>query len=315
MSPELIELALRYAGGPTAIPGLSILRADVTRSRVPSVLRPSLCFLVQGAKEVTLGTSLYRYRATEFLFASIDLPVTGEVIEATPGKPYLCLALEIDPALVLELTTAGCKPTSPSEATSSIFVGKTDDFMTGAFLRLLRCLERPMDVRVLAPSIVREILYRFLSGPYGHALRDLGIANSQARRIARVIERIKRDYHRPLRMEDLAHVAGMSLSSFHAHFRKLTTLSPLQYQKQIRLQEARRLLLANGAGAADVAFEVGYESASQFSREYATLFGLPPMKDMKRSLTVRASAAPPPAARPAAPKRRASVSERRTSAS
>ena len=288
MTSELVSLALRYAGPTTttqtSVPGFTILRSHATRARVPSVLRPSLCFIVQGAKEVTVGDSLFRYRMAEFLFASVDLPVTGEVVEATTSKPYLCLALEIDPSLVLELATAGCKPSAPGQAKPSIFVGKTDPLMTNAFLRLLQCLDNPMDARVLAPSIVREIIYRVLVGPYGDAVRDLGVATSQVRRIAKVIERLKRDFHRQLRTEDLARIAGMSPSSFHAHFRKVTTLSPLQYQKQLRLQEARRLLLTERAGAADVAFEVGYESASQFSREYATLFGLPPMQDVKRLL-------------------------------
>lgn len=291
MSLDLVELTLRHAGpGPTSVtivPGLSILRTDVTRSRLPSVLKSSLCFIVQGAKDVTVGASTYRYRSREFLFASVELPITGEVIEATPQKPYLCLALEIDPGLVLELTTAGCAPaasTPPAgSATPGIFVGKTEPLMTGAFHRLVRCLDDPMEARVLGPSIVREIVYRVLTGPYGEAVRDLGVAGSQVRRIAKVIERIKRDYQKPLPMDVLARVAGMSLSAFHAHFRRVTALSPLQYQKQLRLQEARRRLLARGAGAADVAFEVGYASPSQFSREYAALFGLPPMEDVKRA--------------------------------
>ena len=207
MSSELVELALRHAIAPTtnatSVPGFSVMRADVTRARVPSVLRPSLCYLVQGAKEVTVGTSVYRYRKSEFLFASVDLPVTGEVIEATTGKPYLCLALEIDPNLVLELTSAGIAPPPASATPAAIFVGKTDASMTDAFLRLMQSLDRPMDARVLAPSIVREIIYRVLSGPYGNAVRDLGIAKSQVRRIAKVIERLKRDYRKPLRMDDL----------------------------------------------------------------------------------------------------------------
>lgn len=283
---EMVERALRHASSApttmTAVPGLSILRTDVAGARLPSVLTSSLCFIVQGAKEVTVGTSTYRYRRSEFLFASVDLPVTGEVLVATPSKPYLCLALEIDPALVLELTARGPK-VAPHGSRPGIFVGRTDALMTGAFLRLLQCLDDPMDVEILAPGIVREIVYRVLVGPYGDAVRDLGASGSQVRRIAKAIERLKRDYRRHLHTEELARVAGMSVSSFHAHFRKVTTLSPLQYQKQLRLQEARRLLLADAGGAATVAFQVGYESASQFSREYASLFGAPPMRDVRRA--------------------------------
>lgn len=285
---DLLELTLRHAGRSaatvTAVPGLHILRSDRSHTRVPAVLRPSLCFLVQGAKEVSLGSSVFHYRSTEFLFASVDLPVTGEVIEATPQKPYLCLALELDPSLVLELVSAGCKPVDTAASSRAIFVGKKDASMTDAFLRLMQCLERPMDAQVLAPGIIREIIYRLLMGPYGAAVRDIGVPGSQTHRIAKVIERLKRDFHRPLRVDKLAQIAGMSVSSFHEHFRKVTTLSPLQYQKRLRLQEARRLLLAEAAGAADVAFKVGYESASQFSREYARLFGLPPIQDVKRTV-------------------------------
>jgi AraC-like DNA-binding protein len=237
---------------------------------------------VQGAKEVTVGSSVFSYRSAEFLFCSVDLPVTGEIIEATPAKPYLCLALEIEANVVFELASAGCAPAASGDAKRAIFVGQSDAQMTGAFSRLLECLPRPLDAEVLAPSIIREITYRLLLGPYGDAVRDLGVAGSQTQRIARAIERIKRDYAQSLRVDELAQIAGMSPSSFHQNFKKVTTLSPLQYQKQLRLQEARRLLLAQTAGAGDVGFRVGYESASQFSREYARLFGLPPIQDIKR---------------------------------
>ena len=269
----------------TAIPALSIIRADRPLPQVHALHRPSLCFLVQGAKESTVGTEIFRYRAAEFLFSSVDLPVTGQVVEATPKKPYLCLVLAIDPALVFELASASSAFTPPptTVAKRAIFVGKSDDLMTQAFHRLLLCLASPMDAQVLAPSIIREITYRLLRGPYAAAVRDLGIVDSQTQRIARVIECLKRDYAKPLRAAQLARVAGMSPSSFHQHFKKVTTLSPLQYQKQLRLQEARRLLRGHAAGAADVGFQVGYESASQFSREYSRFFGLPPISDVKRA--------------------------------
>jgi transcriptional regulator GlxA family with amidase domain len=167
----------------------------------------------------------------------------------------------------------------------------SDPIMTDAFARLLRCLRDPMDVRVLAPNIVREITYRLLQGPYGTAVREIGIVDSQTQRIGKVIELLKRDYAKPLHTMQLARVAGMSASSFHHHFKRVTNHSPLQYQKQLRLQEARRLLFGD-ASATDVGFQVGYESSSQFSREYARLFGLPPGRDARRLTAAPESASP-----------------------
>jgi AraC-like DNA-binding protein len=289
MPNDLVELALRHsvAGSAekTAISGLCVVRADRAQERVHSVHRPSLCLLAQGAKEVTVGSTLFRYRSPQFLFSSVDVPVTGVVTEATPDEPYLCLMLEIEPSMVLELASAGCVPSMTSDSGRAIFVGKGDERMTAAFTRLLDCLSHPLDVDVLAPSVVREITYRLLRGPYGAAVRDLGTPGSQTRRIARAIEHLQRGFSQALRVEALARVAGMSVSSFHHHFKQVTRSSPLQFQKRLRLQEARRLLLSQAANAADVGFQVGYESPSQFSREYARLFGSPPIQDVTQALS------------------------------
>jgi AraC-like DNA-binding protein len=290
MVADLIALSARAAPGtgisPTAISALQIVRADHVLPRVHSVHRPSLCFIVQGAKEVSVGRAVFRYRSMEFLFSSVDLPMTGQVIEASKAKPYLCLVLEIDPSLVLELSTAststGLAPEWTPRAEQAIFVGKRDEQLADAFLRLMLCAANPLDAQVLAPSVIREITYRLLLGPYGGAVRAAGMVGGQTQRIAKAIERLKRDYAKALRVEQLARIAGMSASSFHDHFKRVTTLSPLQYQKQLRLQEARRLLLIDGGSAAEVGFQVGYESPSQFSREYARFFGLPPLSDAKR---------------------------------
>jgi len=291
MPSDFVELSLRAARSPgisqTSIPALQIIRADRVLPRVHAVQRPSLCFIVQGAKEVTLGRAVLRYRSMEFLFSSVDLPITGQVVEATANKPYLCLVLEIAPSLVLELTAAwastGLGADSQPRAEPAIFVGKRDEQLTDAFFRLLRCSANALDAEVLAPGVIREITYRLLLGPYGRAVRAAGTAGGQVQRVAKAIERLKRDYTKALRIEQLARTAGMSVSSFHDHFKRITTLSPLQYQKQLRLQEARRLLLGDSGSAAEVAFHVGYESPSQFSREYARFFGLPPVSDAKRS--------------------------------
>lgn len=288
MQNELVELALRYAVRdgmqPTPLAALQIVRSDKLLPRVYSVHRPSLCFIAQGAKQVMLGGDVFRYATNEFLFSSVDLPITGEIMEASGKRPYLCLVLEIEPSLVFELVAAteGLEPRRPRLTHQAIFVGQSDPAMTDAMLRLLRSLRNPVDARILAPTTIREITYRVLRGPYGDVVRELGIADSQTQRIAKVIDRLKRDYAQPLRAAELAALAGMSVSSFHHHFKAVTTLSPLQYQKQLRLQEARRLLLGSALGAADVAYQVGYESPSQFSREYARCFGLPPASDAKR---------------------------------
>lgn len=287
MPPDLVTLATRYARRPglheTPLPALQIIRADEPMPRLYTVHKPSLCFIVQGGKEVTVGDQVLRYMTNEFLYSSVELPATGEVIRASRAKPYLCLVLAIEPSVVFDLVSASesieRRPVTTGH--QAIFVGR-DDAMTEVFGRLLACLNSPVDVSVLAPSILREITYRLLRGPYGGAVRELGIADSQTQRIAAVIERLKRDFAKPLRTTELARIAGMSPSSFHAHFKKVTTLSPLQYQKQLRLYEARRLLLGDLTSAADAGFRVGYQSASQFSREYARHFGLPPISDIKR---------------------------------
>jgi AraC-like DNA-binding protein len=286
MAVELSSALLAWAKGPglwpTAHPALSISRADAVEPRLYSLHRPSCCFVVQGQKQVCVGSTLFRYRAGEFLFSCVDLPMTGAILEASPRRPYLCLVLAIDASLVFELSALVPGEPAPTGSARAIFVGQSDAQISDAFSRLTRCLATPTDVEVLAPGIIREITYRLLSGPYRDAVRAVGVAGSQTQRIARVIERLKRDYDKELTTAELAGIAGMSVSSFHQHFKQVTTLSPLQYQKQLRLQEARRLLLSQNANAAEVGFRVGYESPSQFSREYARLFGAPPISDVKR---------------------------------
>jgi AraC-like DNA-binding protein len=297
MQEDLVEACLRAAPRAgthsTTVPALQIVRSDRPLPRVHTVHRPSLCFLAQGAKVVTVGGEVFRFRSPDFLYSSVDLPATGEIVEATPRKPYLCLVLEIEPSVVFELAsaTAALRATAPDRASKGIFVGTSDPIMTDAFARLLRCLRDPMDARVLAPNTVREIMYHLLQGPWGAAVREIGVVDSQTQRIGKVIELLKRDYARPLHTLQLARAAGMSASSFHHHFKRVTNHSPLQYQKQLRLQEARRLLFAD-ASAANVGFQVGYESASQFSREYARLFGLPPRSDVRRLAATPGSARP-----------------------
>ena len=303
MANALAELLLRYAPTTglhdTALPALQIVRADRMQPAIKSLHKPSACFVVQGSKEVAFGGEVLRYGREQVLVSTVELPLTGEVTLATRAQPYLCLVLELDPGLVVELVSAldgversGSRLPDPrttgraitaGPSRRAITVGMADAGMTDAFHRLAQCLASPLDTTILAPSLIREITYRLLRGPYGAIVRELGIVDSQTHRIAKVIQRLKADFAKPLRTAALAKLAGMSVSSLHDHFRKVTTLSPLQYQKQLRLYEARRLLLHHAA-AADVAFQVGYESPSQFSREYARFFGQPPISDTRRLL-------------------------------
>lgn len=282
---ELVTLANRHARGegvqPTRLAQMHIARATTRLGRVHAVQRPSLCFLAQGAKEVAVAGKTYRYTESEYLVSTVDLPVTGEIVEASARKPYLCLVIALEPSVVYEVLQDGQLDIPVAASQAGIFVGRGDPLLGDAVLRLARCLDDPRDCAVLASGILREIVYRLLRSRFGGMVRDLGVIGSRTQRIARAIEHLKNAFAERLRIDDLAELAGMSVSSFHEHFKCVTTLSPLQYQKQLRLQEARRLL-AQGHGAAEAAFQVGYESPSQFSREYARCFGQPPSRDAQR---------------------------------
>lgn len=282
---ELIDLAMQFTETEgihdTPLRHLKIVRNNKVTQPVQAVYTPALCFIIQGAKEAVVGTKTYRYSPAQYLVTSVDLPVTGRVTSASTKTPYLCLVLEIDPTLVYEILKSSDLSADPS-ALKGIFLDKVTPDLTDSFLRLLRTLKNKNDTHVLAPLVIREITYRLLHSKYGQTVSQLGIAGSQTQRIAKVIGLLRKDYAKPLRTEELAEIAKMSVSSFHQHFKQVTSLSPLQYQKRIRLQEARRLLSAEVADAATAAFQVGYESPSQFSREYARLFGLPPISDLKR---------------------------------
>jgi AraC-like DNA-binding protein len=284
---ELVDIALRHSGcdplTATRIPQLEVARSDARSLPIPVVYRPCFCFLVQGAKEVTLGRKVYRYAAHEHLVSTVDLPMTGEIVEASAQRPYLCFVLAIEPASVYEVLRRANQSLADEQRSErpAIFVGKKDPAMTDAVLRLVRCLDEPADCQVLAPGIISEIVYRLLKGRFGAIVREIGIVGSRTERVARAIEELKRSYAQKLRIEQLAGLAGMSASTFHEHFKRVTTLSPLQYQKQLRLYEARRLLLSESESAAEVSFRVGYQSPSQFSREYARFFGRPPRADTR----------------------------------
>lgn len=273
----------------TAIPRVRLTRAEAPTAPEGSLYRPVVCFVAQGAKHLMLGGRTYEYNAAKYLIVSVDLPVTGGIVRASPDEPYLAVSLELDPptlaSLLLEMGERGFdQPCSAGLAVSEV----TDDLLD-AVSRLLLLLETPADIPILAPLIEREILYRLLRGRQGGMLRQIALADSRLSRIGRAIAWIRAHYAEPFRIEDVAEAAGMSPASLHRHFRTVTALSPLQFQKQLRLQEARRLLIARRSDVAMVSFTVGYGSPSQFSREYSRLFGAPPARDPLRLSTPAAA--------------------------
>jgi AraC-like DNA-binding protein len=284
---DLIELVTRHAPGDglhdTAIAPLQLIRASAPAQRLPSVYEPGLCVVVQGRKQALVAGDVLTYDPLHCLLISVTIPTIGQILEATPERPYLCVRLNLDPrevgALMLE---AGASTGEARGVERGLRVSRVSDALLDAVLRLLRLLDTPHDARVLAPLAVREIHYRVLTGDLGPRLRELAVADSQAHRIARAIDLLKRRYAEPVRIEEVAEAAHMSASSLHHHFKQVTAMSPLQFQKQLRLHQARRLMLAEGLDAAAAGHRVGYESPSQFSREYRRLFGAPPRAEIEQ---------------------------------
>jgi AraC-like DNA-binding protein len=265
----------------TCVPGLALLRATAPSQPLPSVYHPSLCVVVQGRKRALLGEEVFIYDPLNYLVVSMTLPVTGQIIDASPQQPYLCLRIDIDPAQVVQLL-AQLPPPAPTRehATRPLFIARTSASLLDAVLRLARLLDTPGEAGVLAPLALREIHYRVLTGELGGRLRQLCEVDGPSQRIARAIDLVKARYADTLRIEELAAAAHMSPSALHQRFKAVTTMSPLQFQKQLRLQEARRLMLIEGVEAAAAGHRVGYESPSQFSREYRRLFGSPPRREI-----------------------------------
>ncbi|SFB45101.1 AraC-type DNA-binding protein [Cohnella sp. OV330] len=267
----------------TAVPSLHLIRTSKSTMPVHTIYEPAVVIVARGTKVVMLGGDSYTYGPSAHFVVSVDLPVTSRLLQASAESPYLCLRLGLDPAQVLEVMKgAELEGEDERESKRGAFVEQTSPALLDAAVRLVRLLDSPREISYLAPLVIREMYFRLLSGSQGGAFRQIALAGSGTSRIAGVIARIKRDYAQPLHIGELARMAHMGPSSLHRYFKELTALSPLQYQKRLRLQEARRLLLSESVDAADAAYRVGYESPSQFSREYARLFGLPPISDIKR---------------------------------
>ncbi len=269
----------RTGTSPTPIDGLATVRADGPSGLAHDISRPLVCLVMQGRKRVTLGADSFTFGAGESLLITSDVPTVSQITEASPAVPYRSLVLELDVRLIAELSaeigTVHVGDPAP------IRVEPTDEDVAETAVRLLRLLDRPQAVPVLAAPLMREIHYWLLVGRHGSAIRRLGWPGGHAQRIARAVALLRRAYRRPLSVDELAAAASMSPSSFHAHFRAVTSLSPIQFQKQLRLIEARRLMLAEGVGAGGAAYAVGYRSVPQFTRDYGRLFGLSPAREIE----------------------------------
>lgn len=279
---DLRACALRHStgtGSAVPIPRLGIHVAHATTTPTPALYQPMVVLVLQGAKRVMIGDRILRYDPASYFVASLDLPATGCVIEASAAEPYVALSLTLDGDGLTQLLAE--MPDQPITDTSGFAVSAVTPTLLNACARLLALLDSPHDIPVLAPMLEREIHYRLLQGPQGGLLRQAARLDSRLSQIREAIGWIRVHYDQPMRIEALAGLAGMSLASFHRHFRAATAMSPLQYQKTLRLQEARRLLIAN-PDAARAGYAVGYESASQFSREYTRMFGAPPARDAVR---------------------------------
>lgn len=270
----------------TAVPGLSLFHRKEPTQLVTTLYEPSICLVIQGEKRVILGEDTYFYGPDKYLIVSVNLPATVQVLKASPKQPYLGLLLKLDRREISQLMIDSSIPSTSSismgQPKRGMATGKITLPLLTAFKRLVDLLNSPQDIPILSPLIQKEIIYRLLVGDQGIRLRQIVSTGSQSHNIAKVIDWIKANYNRPLTIDDLTKQAHMSHSTFHQHFRSLTAMSPLQYIKTLRLHEARRLMLAESFDAASASFEVGYDSPSQFSREYKRQFGDSPQRDIKK---------------------------------
>ena len=283
LSARVARLAPFDGAHQTALPCLALNRGSVPTVCMPTVYQPCLGIVVQGRKRAVLNDEVFTYDALNYLVVSVTLPAMGQVLEATPEHPFLSLRLNLDleeiARLVLEL---GDRRPSPPAADRGLFVARLDEPLLDAVLRMVKLLDTPEDIDVLAPVVQREIYYRLLRGNLGYRLVDLAQSEGGNHRVVRAIEWLKQNYAVPLRIEELADSVHMSPSALHHRFKSVTAMSPLQYQKHLRLHEARRLMFADGIECAIAGHRVGYESSSQFSREYRRLFGAPPRSEIAR---------------------------------
>lgn len=289
MEAQLKELRSLAAGAqnrmtPTGIPRVAMVQGRIPEHELTAVYDPMINLVLQGSKSLSVGDRTVHYGPADYFVMSVDLPAVGTVRAAPAGEPYLAVALMLQPSIIAGLMADLPDCTEAQKASSGFSVAAMTPDLLDAWVRMLRLIDRPADIPGLAPAYEREILYRVLMGPQGAMLRDIAMPDSAMSRVSQAVQWIRESYAEPLRIDALARKAAMSESAFHRHFKAVTALSPLQYQKRIRLLKARTLLTSGGASVASAAYEVGYESPTQFSREYARTFGLPPGRDSDRLL-------------------------------
>jgi len=265
---------------PTQIDSVNIISSFQERMPTRQIYRPSLCVVIQGAKQILFGEDVLDYGAMECLVVGVEMPASGRIVQASRETPFIGMTIDLDVTMLRDVLEQMDAPPLPADRTGPcVFVGQVDEALADCVVRLIRLSEKPKAIPVLYPSLMREICYWLLSGPHGGELRNLTLPESNMERVARAIYFMRDNYNQTLRVEQMAEVAGMSLSSFHQHFKALTSMTPLQFQKELRLLEARRIMVADAASVAQAAYHVGYESASQFSREYSRMFGVSPKSD------------------------------------
>lgn len=280
---ERIGCSLPRDGTAEPQPNLHYQRESLPVGPLHGVLEPSFCVIAQGAKDILVGDDRFRYDPGHYLISTLGLPAVGHVVEASRERPYLSLRLALDPSVVtaVMVESGGMRPVSGGDV-KGVDVSPLDGDLLDATVRLVRLAERPDEYRALAPFVVREIVYRLLIGAKGNRLCHLATVGGQAQRIVRAVEKLRKRFDKPMRVEAVAREMGMSPSAFHAHFKSVTAMSPLQFQKQLRLQEARRLMLSENLDAGEAGYRVGYDDQSHFSREYKRHFGEPPSRDVER---------------------------------
>jgi AraC-like DNA-binding protein len=280
---ERIARAIREDGKAEPLKGLHLHRSSSPTELAHGMSTPAFCVIAQGSKEVFLGEERYQYDPAHYLLTTVELPVVSQVLEASKEQPYLSARLQLDPILVGSVMVEADILSPPGHGdVKAMDVSPLDASLLDAMVRLVRLVDSPTESRVLAPLITREIVYRLLMGAQGARFRHIAILGGYTHHIARAVDLLRKDFTQPLRMESIAHELGMSVSGFHHQFKAVTALSPLQFQKRLRLQEARRLMLGEHLDAASAGFRVGYDDAAHFNREYKSLFGLPPVRDVER---------------------------------
>ena len=267
------------------VPGLRMIRTYAPGAPMRSMYRPLVCLVLQGAKQMTVGRHDQRlFKGGQSVILGIDAPVIGQIVEASRDEPYLAVAVELDMTIMQSVAIEIGTSAASNPPDTTLFVETLDDTILNCAVRLMRLIDHPEAIPVVRPAVLRELHYWLLTSTHGPSLRRLCLPNSHFERITRAINILRADYRKPIAVEKLAQIAGLSLTAFRRHFRAMTSVSPNQFQKQLRLAEARRIMMTEGYSASRAAFEVGYSSASQFSREYARHFGSPPREDLRKGI-------------------------------